>query len=109
MVIAGPGSGKTRVLTFRVAHLIKVGVAPWNILALTFTNKAAREMKARIETLVGPTARDIWAGTFHSVGARLLRRHGSVLGFTESFSILDESVHSGIVIAPAHLDVDFSD
>ena len=73
MVIAGPGSGKTRVLTFRIAHLIQEGVDPFNILALTFTNKSAREMKERITHIVGNEGRNIWMGTFHSVFARILR------------------------------------
>ena len=69
IVIAGPGSGKTRVLTYRIAHLINIGVPPWQILSLTFTNKAAREMKDRIEKVVGPKANKVWAGTFHSLFA----------------------------------------
>ena len=73
MVIAGPGSGKTRVLTYRIAHLIKEGIPPWQILALTFTNKAAREMKERISKVAGDKANQIWAGTFHSIFARILR------------------------------------
>lgn len=89
MVIAGPGSGKTRVLTYRVAHLIDQGVAPWSILALTFTNKAAREMKERIEALIGPRARDIWAGTFHSIFARILRVEAKSIGFPSNFTIYD--------------------
>ena len=89
MVIAGPGSGKTRVLTYRIAHLINVGVAPWQILALTFTNKAAREMKERIEKVVGPKAQKVWAGTFHSLFARILRVEAHHLGYPNDFTIYD--------------------
>ena len=89
MIIAGAGSGKTRTLTYRIAHLIEQGVDPFHILALTFTNKAAGEMKERIISLVGPEARNIWMGTFHSVFARLLRSDGSKLGYTNSFTIYD--------------------
>ncbi len=89
MVIAGPGSGKTRVLTYRIAHLIKNGVAPWNILTLTFTNKAAREMKERIERVVGHQANRIWAGTFHSIFARILRVEAHHIGYPNDFTIYD--------------------
>lgn len=90
LILAGAGSGKTRVLTFRIAYMIERGIAPWNILALTFTNKAAGEMQARIATLVGEErARKIWAGTFHSLFARILRREAEGLGFSSSFSIYD--------------------
>ena len=90
MVIAGAGSGKTRVLTYRIAHLIGSGVDGFSILALTFTNKAAREMKNRIATLVGESeAKNLWMGTFHSVFARLLRADGHNLGFPSNFSIYD--------------------
>ena len=90
MVIAGAGSGKTRVLTFRVAHLLNIGVDPFNILALTFTNKAAREMKERILSLVGNAdARNVWMGTFHSIFARILRIEGHVLGYPSNYSIYD--------------------
>ena len=89
LVIAGPGSGKTRVLTYRIAHLLESGVAPWEILTLTFTNKAAREMKERIEKVVGERAQQLWAGTFHSVFARILRMEASKIGFPSSFSIYD--------------------
>ena len=89
MVIAGPGSGKTRVLTYRIAHLIQSGVAPWNILALTFTNKAAREMKERIERVVGPDAYKVWAGTFHSLFAKILRREAHKIGYPNDFTIYD--------------------
>lgn len=89
LVIAGPGSGKTRVLTYRIAHLLEQGVAPWEILTLTFTNKAAREMKERIEKVVGPKVQSVWAGTFHSVFARILRAEASKIGFPGSFSIYD--------------------
>ncbi len=90
MVIAGAGSGKTRVLTYRIAHLIDSGVDGFSILALTFTNKAAKEMKTRIATLVGESeAKNLWMGTFHSVFARLLRADGHYLGFPSNFSIYD--------------------
>jgi len=91
MVIAGAGSGKTRVLTYRVAHLIQKGVPAHRILALTFTNKAAGEMKARISTIVGAdTARSLWMGTFHSIFARFLRHDGHYLGYKSNFTIYDQ-------------------
>lgn len=89
MVVAGPGSGKTRVLTYRIAHLLNSGVPPWSILALTFTNKAAREMKERIERVTNTTSRDVWAGTFHSIFARILRVEADALGFPSTFTIYD--------------------
>lgn len=90
MVLAGAGSGKTRVLTMRIAHLITNGVDPFNILALTFTNKAAREMKDRIAKVVGTSnAKSIWMGTFHSVFARILRSEAHYLGFPANFTIYD--------------------
>lgn len=90
MVLAGAGSGKTRVLTMRIAHLITNGVDPFNILALTFTNKAAREMKERIAKVVGVSdAKSIWMGTFHSVFARILRSEAHYLGFPSNFTIYD--------------------
>ena len=90
MVIAGAGSGKTRVLTFRIAHLIQAkGVDPFNILALTFTNKAAGEMRNRIESVVGTEARNLWMGTFHSIFARILRYEADRLGYPSNFSIYD--------------------
>ncbi len=88
--LAGPGSGKTRALIFRAAHLIKCGVHPEQLLLLTFTNKAAGEMKERLEGLLGFLPRDLWAGTFHSIGSRILRRHADRLGRTPNFTILDE-------------------
>ncbi len=89
MVIAGAGSGKTRVLTYRVAHLVDKGVDPFHILALTFTNKASREMKERIVNLVGAEAQNVWMGTFHSVFARILRIEGHLLGFPSNYTIYD--------------------
>ncbi len=90
MVIAGAGSGKTRVLTYRIAHLMHKGVDPFNILSLTFTNKAAREMKERIAKIVGGTeARNLWMGTFHSVFAKILRFEGDKLGYPSNFTIYD--------------------
>ncbi len=90
MIIAVAGSGKTRVLTYRIAHLMKQGVDPFNILALTFTNKAAREMKERIAKIVGETeAKNLWMGTFHSIFARILRYEGEKLGYPSNFTIYD--------------------
>ena len=89
MIIAGPGSGKTRVLTYRIAHLLKQGVSPFNILALTFTNKAAKEMKKRVEKIEGLEARNLWIGTFHSVFARVMRSEAARLGYASNFSIYD--------------------
>ncbi|MFD1294040.1 ATP-dependent helicase [Lutibacter holmesii] len=90
IIIAGAGSGKTRVLTYRIAHLMNKGVDAFNILSLTFTNKAAREMKERIGTVVGTSeAKNLWMGTFHSVFARILRSEGHHLGFPSNFTIYD--------------------
>ena len=89
LVIAGPGSGKTRVLTYRIAHLLQSHVPPREILALTFTNKSAREMKDRIEKVVGTSAQQVWAGTFHSVFARILRYEADKIGYPSSFTIYD--------------------
>lgn len=89
MIIAGAGSGKTRVLTFRIAHLLHHNADPFSILSLTFTNKAAREMRNRIEQLVGPAARSLWMGTFHSVFARILRQEAEKLGYPSNFTIYD--------------------
>jgi DNA helicase II / ATP-dependent DNA helicase PcrA len=89
MLIAGAGSGKTRVLTYRIAHLMSKGVDAFNIMALTFTNKAAREMRERIEKVVGNDARNLWMGTFHSVFARILRAEAHHIGYSHNFTIYD--------------------
>mgnify|MGYP005681678405 CR=1 FL=1 len=90
IIIAGAGSGKTRVLTYRIAHLMEQGVDAFNILSLTFTNKAAREMKDRIASVVGVSeAKNLWMGTFHSVFARILRSEADKLGFPSNFTIYD--------------------
>ncbi|HEK20560.1 MULTISPECIES: ATP-dependent helicase [unclassified Mucilaginibacter] len=89
MIIAGAGSGKTRVITYRVAHLIRSGVDSFNILVLTFTNKAAKEMRERINHIVGPEAKNIWMGTFHSVFAKILRVEADRLGYPSNFTIYD--------------------
>jgi DNA helicase-2/ATP-dependent DNA helicase PcrA len=90
LVLAGAGSGKTRTLTYRVAWLLEQGAQPWQILLLTFTNKAAREMLGRVEDLTGVPRTRFWGGTFHSVGQRVLRRHGETAGLKPNFTILDE-------------------
>lgn len=107
LVVAGPGSGKTRVLTYRIAHLIEEGVAPWEILALTFTNKAAREMKDRIAKVVGDKANQVWAGTFHSTFAKILRVEADKIGYPSSFTIYDSDDTKsliGAIIKEMNLD-----
>jgi DNA helicase-2/ATP-dependent DNA helicase PcrA len=99
LVVAGPGSGKTRVLTYRIAHLIESGVAPWEILALTFTNKAAREMKERISKVVGERANRVWAGTFHSIFARILRVEADKIGYPSNFTIYDTEDSKSLISA----------
>lgn len=89
MIIAGAGSGKTRVLTFRIAYLMEMGVEPYQILSLTFTNKAAKEMRQRVEQLVGPQARSLWMGTFHSVFAKILRYEATKINYPQNFTIYD--------------------
>lgn len=97
MILAGAGSGKTRVITCRIARLISEGVPPYRILALTFTNKAAREMKERIEEMVGEAAKSLWMGTFHSVCARILRMEGSAIGLDPNFVIYDDGDQLALV------------
>jgi len=108
LVLAGAGSGKTRVLVHRIARLIEDGSArPEEILAVTFTNKAAKELMERCRALVGSEAGDLWVGTFHGIGARLLRRHGSALGYSASFTILDTDDQTRLlkdIVASANLD-----
>ncbi len=110
IVIAGAGSGKTRVLTYRIAYLMHQGVDPFNILALTFTNKAAREMKKRIAQLVGGTeAKNLWMGTFHSVFAKILRFEADRLGYPSNFTIYDTQDSQSVIraiIKDMHLDKD---
>ncbi len=97
LILAGAGSGKTRTLTYRVANLMAHGVRAYNILALTFTNKAAREMRTRIENLVGASAEEAWIGTFHSVCCRILRRDIDKLGYERSFSIYDDDDQQRVI------------
>ena len=108
LVLAGAGSGKTRVLTYRIAHLVDdLGVAPWEILAITFTNKAANEMRERLGDLVGPRVRGMWVSTFHSMCVRILRANAHVLGFTERFTIYDEDDSKRLVKSiMEELDID---
>lgn len=107
LVIAGAGSGKTRVLTYKIAYLLEQGYTPWSILALTFTNKAAREMKERIARQVGEQARHLWMGTFHSIFSRILRVESQSIGFTSNFTIYDSSDSKSLIksiIKEMHLD-----
>src|SRR6266545_4492032 len=107
LVIAGAGSGKTRTLTYRVAYLLENGVDARNILLLTFTNKAARQMLDRVSNLLPVDAAGIWGGTFHSIGNRMLRRHGSALGYSSGFSIMDREDQKDLinaVVASAGID-----
>src|SRR5690348_9772232 len=90
MVLAGAGTGKTRVLVHRIARLVETGAEPWGILAVTFTNKAAGEMRHRLRGLLGARADAMWIGTFHATCARVLRRHGEAVGLTKSFVIFDD-------------------
>ena len=100
LVIAGAGSGKTRVLTYKIAYLLEQGYTPWSILALTFTNKAAREMKERIARQVGAEqARRLWMGTFHSIFSRILRTEATAIGFTSNFTIYDASDSKSLIRA----------
>jgi DNA helicase II / ATP-dependent DNA helicase PcrA len=99
LVIAGAGSGKTRTLTYRVAYLLENGIDPRNILLLTFTNKAAREMLDRVVNLLPIDASGLWGGTFHSIGNRILRRHGSALGYSNGFSIMDREDQKDLIDA----------
>jgi DNA helicase-2/ATP-dependent DNA helicase PcrA len=107
LVIAGAGSGKTRTLTYRVAYLLENGIDPRNILLLTFTNKAARQMLDRVANLLPVDASGLWGGTFHSVGNRILRRHGSALGYSSGFTIIDREDQKDLintVVASAGID-----
>ena len=109
LILAGAGSGKTRVITYRIAYLIRVrGIWPSNILAITFTNKAANEMRERINTLIGDTSRNMWVGTFHSMFARILRRHAELLDYTPTYSILD-SDDQGKVIKEVVKEMELND
>jgi DNA helicase-2/ATP-dependent DNA helicase PcrA len=99
MIIAGAGSGKTRVITYRVAHLIRQGVDSFNILVLTFTNKAAREMRERITHVVGPEAKNLWMGTFHSVFAKILRVEAEKIGYPNNFTIYDTDDTKSVIRA----------
>ena len=108
LVIAGAGSGKTRVLTYKIAYLLEHGYQPFSILALTFTNKAADEMKSRIAKQVGwKTARYLWMGTFHSIFSRILRAEAESIGFTSNFTIYDQADSRNLIktiIKEMHLD-----
>ena len=98
MVIAGAGSGKTRVLTYKIAHLLKNGVSPFNILSLTFTNKASKEMRGRIDKIVGgELSKSLWMGTFHSVFSRILRSESEKLRYPTNFTIYDTADSKSLI------------
>jgi len=108
LVIAGAGSGKTRTLTYRVAYLLETGIAPWQILLLTFTNKAAREMLERVAAISPDADRKIWGGTFHSIGNRILRQHTAEAGYRPHFSIMDREDQTDLmkaIIASTGIDI----
>src|SRR5258707_10583347 len=108
LVLAGAGTGKTRVLTTRLAHILGTGRAfPGEVLAVTFTNKAAREMKARLDQMIGRAADGVWLGTFHALAARILRRHAELVGLKSNFTILDSDDQQRLLkqlIAAANID-----
>src|SRR5216684_6276838 len=108
LVLAGAGTGKTRVLTTRLAHILATGRAfPGEVLAVTFTNKAAREMRERLEAMIGRAADGVWLGTFHAIAARILRRHAETVGLNSNFTILDSDDQLRLlkqIIAAANLD-----
>ncbi len=108
LIVAGAGSGKTRVLTHRIGYLLaERGVRPGEVLAITFTNKAAGEMKERVAALIGPRARAMWVSTFHSMCVRILRAEASVLGFKSSFSIYDQDDSTRLItLVSRELDLD---
>ena len=109
LIFAGAGSGKTRVLTHRIAYLLnEKKVFPDRILAVTFTNRAAGEMKSRLERMIGATARDLWVGTFHSICVRMLRRDGTKIGIAKNFAIMDETDQKSIVRDVLH-DLDYDE
>src|SRR5262249_45486203 len=108
LVIAGAGSGKTRTLTYRVAYLLEQGIPPDRILLLTFTNKAAREMMRRVTDLLGQELRELWGGTFHSIGNRILRVHAKLLGYERDFTIMDREDAKHLIttcVAESEIDV----
>src|SRR5262245_15381342 len=108
LVLAGAGAGKTRTLIYRVAYLVEQGVPPDRILLLTFTNKAAREMMRRVTDLLGDELRDLWGGTFHSIGQRFLRRHAPLIGYKSNFTILDREDAKDLIktcIAESEIDL----
>ena len=97
LILAGAGSGKTRVLTYKIAYLVSQGIQPWRILAVTFTNKAAREMAERVEALIHMPTRNLWIGTFHGMCVRILRQEAARWGFSKNFTIYDRDEQLAVV------------